>query len=86
VGKSTLARLIAREYAAAGWDVEIADLDISQATSLSLFRSFVYRLNPAQGGLVRCELLLRNRMTIYRRLPRRVRSNSGDSSHQFNLP
>lgn len=33
VGKSTLARLIAREYAIAGWDVKIADLDISQATS-----------------------------------------------------
>lgn len=33
VGKSTLARLIAREYAAAGWRVKIADLDISQGTS-----------------------------------------------------
>lgn len=33
VGKSTLARLIAREYAAAGWQVKIADLDISQGTS-----------------------------------------------------
>ncbi len=33
VGKSTLARLVAREYAAAGWDVKIADLDISQGTS-----------------------------------------------------
>jgi len=33
VGKSTIARLIAREYAAAGWDVKIADLDIAQATS-----------------------------------------------------
>jgi chromosome partitioning protein len=33
VGKSTLARLIAREYAIAGWDVKIADLDISQGTS-----------------------------------------------------
>jgi chromosome partitioning protein len=33
VGKSTIARLIAREYAAAGWDVKIADLDISQGTS-----------------------------------------------------
>ncbi|MHC5747164.1 MAG: hypothetical protein ACYTXT_35825 [Nostoc sp.] len=28
VGKSTLARLIAREYAA-GWDVKIADLDVA---------------------------------------------------------
>jgi chromosome partitioning protein len=33
VGKSTIARLIAREYAAAGWQVKIADLDISQGTS-----------------------------------------------------
>jgi chromosome partitioning protein len=33
VGKSTLARLIAREYSAAGWQVKIADLDISQGTS-----------------------------------------------------
>jgi chromosome partitioning protein len=33
VGKSTLARLIAREFAAQDWQVKIADLDISQATS-----------------------------------------------------
>jgi chromosome partitioning protein len=33
VGKSTLSRLVAREYAAAGWEVKIADLDISQGTS-----------------------------------------------------
>lgn len=33
VGKSTLARLITREYAQAGWRVKIADLDISQGTS-----------------------------------------------------
>lgn len=35
VGKSTVARLIAREYAAAGWNVKIADLDIQQGTSFS---------------------------------------------------
>ena len=35
VGKSTMARLIAREYAAAGWNVKIADLDIQQGTSFS---------------------------------------------------
>src|SRR5579884_2070193 len=35
VGKSTLARLIAREYANAGWSVKIADLDVSQATSFN---------------------------------------------------
>src|SRR5436309_331234 len=33
VGKSTLARLVAREYAKAGWNVKIADLDVSQGTS-----------------------------------------------------
>jgi len=35
VGKSTLARLVAREYAAAGWNVKIADLDIAQSTSFN---------------------------------------------------
>src|SRR5260370_24429619 len=35
VGKSTLARLVAREYAAAGWSVKIADLDVSQGTSFN---------------------------------------------------
>lgn len=35
VGKSTLARMIAREFAQAGWRVKIADLDISQGTSFS---------------------------------------------------
>ena len=33
VGKSTLARLIAREYAANDWRVKIADLDTNQGTS-----------------------------------------------------
>jgi len=35
VGKSTLARLVAREYAKAGWSVKIADLDIAQSTSFA---------------------------------------------------
>ncbi len=35
VGKSTIARLIARDFAAQGWDVKIGDLDISQATSFN---------------------------------------------------
>ena len=35
VGKSTLARLVAREYALAGWSVKIADLDVSQGTSFN---------------------------------------------------
>ena len=34
VGKSTIARSIAREYAANGWNVKISDLDISQGTSV----------------------------------------------------
>ena len=33
VGKSTLARAIAREYAASDWNVKIADLNYEQATS-----------------------------------------------------
>ena len=33
VGKSTLARLLAREFAALEWNVKIGDLDISQGTS-----------------------------------------------------
>ena len=33
VGKSTLARLLAREFSAQEWNVKIADLDISQGTS-----------------------------------------------------
>lgn len=33
VGKSTISRLVAREYAAAGWTVKIVDLDISQGTN-----------------------------------------------------
>lgn len=35
VGKSTLARLVAREYANAGWTVKIADLDVAQGTSFN---------------------------------------------------
>lgn len=35
VGKSTLARAIATTYAAAGWNVKVADLDINQASSFS---------------------------------------------------
>src|SRR6185436_5901363 len=35
VGKSTIARIVAREYAQAGWRVKIADLDIAQGTSFN---------------------------------------------------
>jgi chromosome partitioning protein len=34
VGKSTIARLVARTYAAAGWDVKIADFNTTQLTSV----------------------------------------------------
>lgn len=33
VGKSTIARLIACEYASAGWEVKLADMDVGQNTS-----------------------------------------------------
>jgi chromosome partitioning protein len=45
VGKSMVARLIAREIAAQDWQVKIADLDISQATS------FHWRSRRLQRGL-----------------------------------
>ena len=45
VGKSTVARMVAREFAANGWAVKIADLDISQSTS------FKWRSRRLQGGL-----------------------------------
>lgn len=46
VGKSTLARMIAREFAHAGWAVKIADLDISQGTSFS------WQARRLQSGLL----------------------------------
>jgi chromosome partitioning protein len=47
VGKSTLARLLAREYANAGWAVKIADLDVSQGTSFNWqARRLQAALNP----------------------------------------
>ena len=45
VGKSTLARLMAREFAVQDWQVKIADLDVSQATS------FHWRSRRLQRGL-----------------------------------
>lgn len=45
VGKSTIARLTAREFAAHQWSVKIADLDISQGTS------FNWRSRRLQGEL-----------------------------------
>ena len=33
VGKSAIARLIAREYAASGWAVRVADFDVKQMTT-----------------------------------------------------
>src|SRR6266849_9870650 len=46
VGKSTVARLIAREFATQDWQVKIADLDISQATS------YHWRARRLQRGLL----------------------------------
>lgn len=45
VGKSTIARLVAREFAAQQWVVKIADMDISQATS------YHWRSRRLQHGL-----------------------------------
>lgn len=39
VGKSTLARLIARHYAAGGWRVKIADFNVKQGTSTEWVRN-----------------------------------------------
>src|SRR5207237_1316876 len=44
VGKSTIARLIARELAAQDWEVKIAGLDISERTS---YHRRASRLQPA---------------------------------------
>ncbi|WP_148259230.1 ParA family protein [Polymorphum gilvum] len=38
VGKSTIVRLIAREFSQEGWSVKIADLDVSQGTSVEWCR------------------------------------------------
>lgn len=45
VGKSTIARTIATEYARANWDVKLADLDASQGTS------FNWQSRRLQNGL-----------------------------------
>ena len=39
VGKSSVARMIAREFAQTGWDVKIADMDFQQGTSFHWARS-----------------------------------------------
>ena len=39
VGKSSVSRMIAREFAHIGWDVKIADMDIQQGTSFHWARS-----------------------------------------------
>lgn len=47
VGKSTLARMIACEYASAGWQVKIADMDTSQGTSYQWnSRRLVHKIEP----------------------------------------
>lgn len=42
VGKSTISRLIAREYTLAGWETLVADMDVNQATT--------YRWNARRLG------------------------------------
>ena len=39
VGKSSVARMIAREFAHSGWDVKIADMDFQQGTSFHWAKS-----------------------------------------------
>jgi chromosome partitioning protein len=39
VGKSSVSRLVAREFAHNGWDVKIADMDFQQSTSFHWMRS-----------------------------------------------
>ncbi len=39
VGKSSVSRMIAREFAHSGWDVKIADMDFQQGTSFHWARS-----------------------------------------------
>lgn len=47
VGKSTLCRLIACEYARSGWNVKIADMDASQGTSFNWQRRRIeYGIEP----------------------------------------
>ena len=47
MSKSTLARLLAREFAVIGWNVKIADMDISQGTSFNwASRRLQNRIHP----------------------------------------
>lgn len=51
VGKSTLARLLARIYAGAGWDVKIADLNVKQKTSVNWVADRIAQgVEPAIAG------------------------------------
>lgn len=52
VGKSTMARLIARTYAAGGWDVKIADFNVNQLTSCEWVAS---RMNAGVDPSIRAE-------------------------------
>ncbi|PQJ96980.1 ParA family protein [Chromatium okenii] len=62
VGKSTLARLLAREYAANGWQVKIADLDPGQGTV------FKWQQRRAQG-LLMPEIKVERFRTVEKALP-----------------
>ena len=50
VGKSSIARLIGREFADNGWLVNIADMDVQQATSYHWFkRRAVNQVTPGNS-------------------------------------
>ena len=51
VGKSTLCRMIACEYARGGWNVKIADMDASQGTSFNWQRRRIEQAVDPQVGV-----------------------------------
>lgn len=51
VGKSTLSRMIACEYARSGWNVKIADMDASQGTSFNWQRRRIEQAVEPQVGV-----------------------------------
>ena len=54
VGKSSCARLVAREFAQAGWSVKIADLDIQQGTSFQWYRRRSANHRPSKAPAPAC--------------------------------
>ena len=53
VGKSAVARLVAREYAASGWAVRVADFDLKQMTTTEwAARRLAAGIEPCMGLLM----------------------------------